>query len=249
MRLEGQVAVVTGAAQGLGLQTARRLCEEGALTLIADLEPREENRADWPKEIRQRCRFRRTDVRQFDSVEETIEHAERECGPVDILVNTASIFSSLSRKPFEELTAEDWERSLSVNVLGTFHGTKAVFPHMKERGRGKIVNVASDAVFKGLPLLLDYVTAKGAVVAMTRALARELGPHNIRINAVAPGYTWHAEHEKWSDERNEQVLSLRCLQRTQLPDDVARAVLFLVSDDSDFVTGQTLVVDGGEVLR
>lgn len=249
MRLDGQIAVITGAAQGLGFEFARRLAEEGALVTLADIKPCSDKLGALRPEVRRRCRFCKTDVRRFEDAEHLMEEVVQRDGGIDILINNASVFSSRERQPFYELDQQDWEQSFSVNVLGTFHCVKAVFPYMRSRRQGKVINVASDAVFKGLPMLLDYVAAKGAVVAMTRSLARELGPYDVTVNAVAPGYTFHDDHANWSETRNEQVIGARCLQRTQTPPDISGVVLFLASGDGDFLTGQTIVVDGGEVMR
>jgi len=249
VRLKGDVAVVTGAAQGLGLRMAEQLAAEGADVVLADVQEVGAKLDAWPRELRERAWAIRTDVREAGQVRALMERVESERGGLDILVNNASLFTSLARKPFFELEPEDWERSLSVNVLGTFLCTKEAYPLLKRRGGGRIVNVASDAVFKGLPMLLDYVAAKGAIVAMTRALARELGADEIRVNAIAPGLTRHEASGDWDEARDAIVVERRCLRRTQIPEDVCGALVFLASADSGFVTGQTLVVDGGEVVR
>jgi NAD(P)-dependent dehydrogenase (short-subunit alcohol dehydrogenase family) len=246
-RLVDRVFIVTGAARGLGLSCARRLASEGAHVILAD--------ADDPGPQAQEfigrqgnALFVRTDISKPRDVDALVARATGRFGRINGLVNNAAIFTSLPRRPFEELTPDDWLAVLSVNVIGTFNCIKAATPLMKAQGGGVIINVASNVVHKGLPLLLHYVASKGAVVAMTRSLARELGPFGIRVNAVAPGYMLHESTASTDQGRNEIVKSLRSLPRTETPEDVAGAVVFLASSDSDFVTGQTLVVDGGEVF-
>lgn len=249
MRLSGQVAIVTGGSQGLGLAYAKKLAQEGAKVIIADiLDPRQKTMA-WPDNLKQQIWFYKTDVQLMVEVERLVDFAVSTFKRIDILINNASIFSQLRRKPFYELNDEEWDRIFSVNVKGTFHCIKAVFPCMKHQNNGKIVNISSDAIFKGLPYLLHYVSSKGAIMAMTRVLARELAPYNITINAIAPGYTYHEDCQSWDEVRNETVIQLRSLQRTQTPEDLLGAIVFFASSESDFITGQTLVVDGGEVFH
>ncbi len=246
-RLTDGVFIITGAGRGLGAACARRMGEEGACLVLADVE------APGPAAealLRQRpdSLFVRADVADPADVEGMVDQAARRFGRIDGLVNNAALFASLRRGPLEQLTPEDWHRVLSVNVVGAFNVIKAVVPIMKAQGHGVIVNVASNVVHKGLPSLLHYVASKGAIVAMTRALARELGPSGIRVNAVAPGYMLHESTAPGDGGRNEVVKTLRSLPRTETPDDVVGAIVFLACGESDFVTGQTLVVDGGEVF-
>jgi NAD(P)-dependent dehydrogenase (short-subunit alcohol dehydrogenase family) len=172
-------------------------------------------------------------------------------GGIDILVNNAAFFASIEPTPFEAIDPAAWRRVMDVNTLGVFLAARACVPEMKRRGAGRIINLASGAPIKGLPFMLHYVTSKGAVIALTRALARELGPHNITVNALAPGFTLsenilkNAAHvEKFRDA----VVKSRALQRDEHPEDVVGAASFLASDDAAFVTGQTLVVDGGSAM-
>ena len=169
-------------------------------------------------------------------------------GRIDILVNNAAIFAALKMKPFTEIALEDWKRVVDVNVGGVFLMCRAVVPHLRRQGGGKIVNISSGTFFRGVPFMLHYVTSKAAVVGRTRALARELGPDNIRVNAIAPGYTV-TEATLEQDEAHVQAgaagVNARALRREQRPEDVVGSAVFLCGPGSNFVTGQTFAVDGG----
>ena len=169
-------------------------------------------------------------------------------GRIDILVNNAGIYSSLVPTPFEALSVEEWRRVFDVNVLGTYLATRAVAPFMRRAGRGRIINIASGTPYKGVPLFLHYVASKGAVIAMTRALAKELGGDNVLVNTVAPGFTMSAgvlANAVQVEQLKDVSASARVLVRDQYPQDIVGAVVFFASDDSSFITGQSLVVDGG----
>lgn len=247
MRLTDQVIIVTGAAQGLGFAYADRLAREGAAVVLADIAPPGREVAQLTTK-NPRTLFVPTDVRSPEDSRGLVETTLSTFGRIDVLVNNAALFSKLQRRPLEELCVKEWEEVFAVNVIGTFACIQAVVPVMKAQKRGAIINVGSNAVHKGLPHLLHYVASKGAVHAMTRALARELGPFGIRVNAVAPGYVLHEGTAPSDGGRNEQVVALRALCRTETPDDVVGTVAFLASEESAFLTGQTIVVDGGEVF-
>ena len=166
-------------------------------------------------------------------------------GTIDILINNAAVVYGLTRRPFHEIDSNDWDKVMSVNVKGSWLCTKAVFPHMKKQGNGKIINLSSETFFTGSHGFVHYVASKGAIVGLTRALAIELGPHNINCNAVAPGFT-DTESSRSIADINQYDVARTPLKRLQQPEDLVGAVIFLASDDSDFITGQTLLVDGGQ---
>jgi NAD(P)-dependent dehydrogenase (short-subunit alcohol dehydrogenase family) len=167
-------------------------------------------------------------------------------GRVDVLVNNAALYGVLQRRPFMEIPLEEWDRVMAVNLRGLFLCARAVFPAMKTAGKGKIVNIASGTFFKGVPNYIHYTTSKGGVVGFTRSLARELGEFGIRVNAIAPGFTLSGENEKnMPAEGKEANVRARMLKRAEIPEDIVGTLVFLASDDSDFITGQTIVVDGG----
>jgi NAD(P)-dependent dehydrogenase (short-subunit alcohol dehydrogenase family) len=246
MRLTDKVVIVTGAARGLGFAYAGRFAQEGAAVVLADIRP--SRKIAELTESNPRTVFVQTDVRCPEDSHRLVDTAVAAFGRIDVLVNNAALFTTLRRGPLEALSVKEWEEVLGVNVLGTFLCIQAVVPVMKSQKRGTIINVGSNAVHKGLPDLLHYVASKGAVHAMTRALARELGPFGITVNAVAPGYVLHEGTASTDNGRNEQVVALRALHRTETGEDVVGTLVFLASEESSFLTGQTIVVDGGEVF-
>ena len=174
------------------------------------------------------------------------------CGGIDILVNNAGLYASLEMRPFEQIPLEEWRQVMDVNVASMFLMCREVVPVMRGRGGGKIVNISSGTPFRGVPFLLHYVTSKGAIVTLTRALAKELGKDNILVNCVAPGFTMSAgveAHPEVIEKLRDVSVAARTLQRDQVPEDVVGAVVFLCGPGSDFVTGQTMVIDGGPVLQ
>jgi NAD(P)-dependent dehydrogenase (short-subunit alcohol dehydrogenase family) len=247
VRLASSVCIVTGAASGLGLIYASHLADLGAAVVLADVQDPgpavEALISSKPTTL-----YMKIDVGSSRDVEYLARMTKSTFGRIDVLVNNAALYGSIKRKPFEEISVEEWERVLGVNVIGTFLCTAAVVPEMRAQNYGKIINIASNVVHKGLPHLLHYVASKGAVIAMTRALARELGPFGITVNAVAPGYVLHENTTNADNGRNQQVIALRSLPRTESPQDLLGTISFLASRDSDFISGQTIVVDGGEVF-
>jgi len=170
--------------------------------------------------------------------------------PPEVLVNNAAIYAPLKRRSFMEIPVEEWDRVMEVNLRGLFLCARAVFPAMKAQGKGKIINISSGTFFKGIPHFIHYTTSKGGVVGFTRSLARELGEFGIRVNAVAPGLTMSGQNEATTDEDVRQFnIRSRMLQRTEVPEDIVGTVVFLASDGSDFITGQTILVDGGSSVH
>jgi NAD(P)-dependent dehydrogenase (short-subunit alcohol dehydrogenase family) len=249
MRLAGKVAVITGAAAGIGFAYARRFVAEGARVVLADVVdplPAAEKLAAGDHVL-----AIRTDVSETATVRAMVDAAVARFGRIDVLVNNAAVFATLKPQRFDEIPEAEWDRVMAVNVKGIWNCTRAVVPVMRAHGGGRIINVASAIVAKGTALLLHYVTSKGAVVALTRALARELGPDGITVNAVAPGLILSDTVQANPDVTGFQlaaVMQARSLKREAFPEDVEGTVVFLASDDSAFMSGQTLVVDGGSVF-
>lgn len=246
--LEGRRVLVTGGARGLGYAFARAIGRAGAHVVIADIlaERVQHSAAELVAEGLS-VHGVAVDLAQPDSIEACIAATTRLLGGLDGLVNNASITNS-GGKTCEELSLDTWDQVMQVNVRGTWLMTKGCLPALRASGHGAIVNLASDTPLWGAPNLLAYVASKGAIIAMTRSLARELGADNITVNAIAPGlvlveataYVPEARHRLYNDQR--------AIQRPQLPEDVSGAVLFALSDLARFITGQTLPVNGGFVM-
>lgn len=244
--LAGQVAVITGAAGGLGRAFALAFAAAGAKIVVADRnEPGAEAVAGEVAERGGHALAVTVDVTRAASTETLAERAAAWGGGIDILVNNAAIYAGLERRPFWELDEAEWERVLAVNLKGAWLCAKAVFPAMQRRGRGKIVNVASATVFSGSPLWAHYVASKGALIALTRTMAREAGDHGITVNALAPGFTLTDASLGLIEDAASYGVSRGAVKRAAYPDDMAGAALFLASPASDFISGQTLIVDGG----
>ncbi len=249
MRLADKVAVITGGAVGIGFAYARRLLAEGARVVVADIaDPVSAAEKLGPPE---RVLGVPTDVSDAACVAAMVEATTARFGRIDVLVNNAAVFATLRPQPFDAIPEAEWDRVMAVNVKGVWNCARAVVPVMRTQGSGRIVNVASAIVAKGTAMLLHYVASKGAVVAMTRALARELGPCGITVNAVAPGLILSDSVQANPEITGFQVAAVmqaRALRREAFPEDVEGAVVFLASDDSAFMSGQTLIVDGGSVF-
>jgi NAD(P)-dependent dehydrogenase (short-subunit alcohol dehydrogenase family) len=245
--LAGKVALVTGAAQGIGAAIADGLAREGARLVVADLTRAEEAAARYPDGV-----GLTVDVADETAVAGMVDRTLDRCGALDVLVNNAGLYASLPMRPFTEIPLDEWRRVMDVNVASMFLTCRAAVPPMRERGGGAIVNISSGTPFRGVPFLLHYVTSKGAIVAFTRALAKELGPTGIRVNCVAPGFTMSEgvkEHPEVIEALRDVSVAARTIQRDQEPEDVVGAVVYLAGPAAAFVTGQTIVIDGGQTFH
>ncbi|MCL5076901.1 MAG: 3-oxoacyl-ACP reductase FabG [Actinobacteria bacterium] len=252
-RLAGKVAIVTGAGHGIGLAYARRLASEGASVVIAEIDG---DAADKAAKVLSSDGFSAlattTNVIEPKSLEEMTSKTLEKFGRIDILVNNAAIFSTIpmSRSPFDEIEIQEWDAMMAVNVKGAWLASRAVTPTMKNQMSGKIINISSGTALKGSASRIHYVTSKAAILGFTKTLAREVGPFNINVNCVAPGSTLSEQNP------DEEILAFRksgandrAIKRVENPEDLVGAVAFFASPDSDFITGQTLVVDGGSFMH
>ena len=240
--LDQQVAIVTGGAQGIGRKIAEGLAGEGARVVVADVRAADEAAATLGGLAVE------VDVSDQQACERMARAAVDAYGRIDVLVNNAGIWSSLVPTPFEQLSVEEWRRVFDVNVLGMYLATRAVAPFMRRARRGRIINLASGTPYKGVPMFMHYVASKGAVIAMTRVLAKELGGDNVLVNTIAPGFTLSEgvlANSTQVEQLQEVSAKARVLVRDQYPEDIVGAVLFFAGEQSSFITGQSLVVDGG----
>ncbi|HEY9532077.1 MAG TPA: SDR family oxidoreductase [Burkholderiales bacterium] len=238
-RLKGKVAIVTGGAAGIGKAIAARLAQDGAQVVVADVQKASNGTLNL-----------QVDVSKEDQVNRMAAETMRALGRVDILVNNAAIFSTLELRPFENIPVDEFRRVMEVNIMGVWLCCRACAPHMRKGGYGRIVNLASGAPIKGVPLFLHYIASKGAVIAMTRGLARELGKDGITVNSLAPGFTLseNVAQQAAHVQQGERTRMTRAIQRDEKPEDLVGTVSFLASEDAAFMTGQTLVVDGGSAM-
>lgn len=251
MSNRGKTAIVTGAGTGLGLAFAKRLAADGANVVLADINGSEAAAASLVQ-AGQSVLGLHADVASEASVSALVDSTLQRFGSIDILINNAAVSQTLELTKFEALSVAEWQHVLAVNTIGVFLCCRAVAPHMRARKRGRIINVASGTAFKGAPFLLHYVASKGAVISMTRALARELGNDNITVNAISPGYTLtdgNLANTAFMAAHREAATASRALPRDAWPEDLVGAVSFLASDDAAFITGQILAVDGGSVYH
>ncbi len=249
MRLKDKACIVTGGAIGIGRAYSLGLAREGARVVVADIVDTQpvvkEIEARGGQALGVGC-----DVSKEEDTQRMATMTIDRWGRIDVLVNNAAIYGVLKRRPLMEITVEEWDRVMGVNLRGLFLCARAVFPAMKAQGKGKIINISSSTFFKGVPNYIHYTTSKGGVVGFTRSLARELGEFGIRVNAVAPGFTESGENMKnIPAEQVEANVKSRMLKRRQVPEDLVGAIVFLASDDSDFITGQTIAVDGGSIVH
>lgn len=249
--LQGKVAAVTGAAQGLGAAFAVALAQAGARVLVGDLASTEQT-CEAIRAAGGVAKGMQLDVTSSTSVTAFVDAATASFGDLDIMVNNAAISGAIKLSPLTEVSTQEWDRVMTVNARGTFECIKAAVRPMKARGYGKIINLASGTAIKGSPGLPHYVASKGAIISLTRAAARELGEFGIRVNALAPGLTMSEQmksNPSWSGNVVINNIASRALKREAVPDDLIGTLLFLASPASDFITGQTLSVDGGSVMN
>lgn len=250
-RLAGKVAIVTGAARGIGRAIAQSFAREGAGVVVADLdEAAAEQAADsLNQQIAGPARTLAVsvDVADPQSVARMVEATVRRFGGIDILVNNAALWAALVRRPFWEIPPDEWDRVMAVNARGPFLCSAAVVPYMRLKKKGKIIFVGSTGIWSAQTRLAHYVSSKAALIGLARSMARELGTDQICVNIVHPGPT-DTGVPVLTRERLEQRSQLRSIARVQVPDDIVGALVFLASDDSDFITGQQLIVDGGMVF-
>jgi NAD(P)-dependent dehydrogenase (short-subunit alcohol dehydrogenase family) len=250
-RLAGKVAIVTGGAKGIGRHYSQALAEAGARVMIADIA----DGKDAASEIAAKSGANLVASATFDvsdeaQVKKLVVQTMERFGQIDVLVNNAALYANLSPAKATEIDVALWDQVMAVNVRGAFLMVKHVVPHMQAKKSGKIINIASGTAYKGIPRMLHYVTSKGAIVAFTRALSRELGGDGIAVNTLAPGLVLSdtgIENTQHHDEERAPVRNSRAFKRDMFPEDLLGALVFLASSDSDFITGQTIAVDGGSI--
>jgi NAD(P)-dependent dehydrogenase (short-subunit alcohol dehydrogenase family) len=247
-RIEGKTAIITGAGRGIGAVMAKHMASEGANVVVTDVLDTDATveaiKAAGGNAMGMKC-----DVTSDENLAAVVETTEKQHGKLDILVNNASIFAALQPKPFLQIDNDEFDKVMTVNARGVHQATKAVVPAMIRAGGGKIVNIASGTFYYGPPGLSHYTASKGAVIALTRGYGRELGDKNIQINAIAPGLTESESirgHAGFDPARGPTVAS-RSIKRDMVPEDLLGSLMFLITPDSDFLTGQTINVDGGKV--
>ena len=251
--LERRVAIVTGGGHGIGKAYCEALAQNGAAVVVAEIDgDAAERTASALRSAGARAVEVQTDVADEASTRKMAQRALDAFGRIDVLVNNAAVFATIpiSRVPIEEVSVEEWDRVMAVNLRGIFLSCKAVLPIMRQQGYGKIINISSGTALNGSPTRIHYVTSKGGVLSFTRTLAREVGPSGVRVNAIAPGSTLSEENPSEEIMRlRQQRLEDRALSRVQVPADLVGTVVFFASPASDFITGQTLVVDGGGFMH
>ena len=249
MLLKDKVAIITGGGQGIGRSYALGFADEGAKVVIVDInEEKGRNVADEINGGGGEALAVRTDVSEEKDTIDLAQKAIDKFGKIDILLNNAAIYAGVGFRPWNSWTSEEWSRMFDVNVKGMWLCCKAVVPHMDSQGKGKIINIASGTVLMGTPFILHYVASKGAVMSFTRSLASELGDNNICVNTIGPGFTMSEasiEMPGLPEGFADMITSLQCFKRAQQPEDLVGTAVYLASDQSDFVTGQLIAVDGG----
>ncbi|MGO4248333.1 SDR family NAD(P)-dependent oxidoreductase [Paenarthrobacter sp. RAF54_2] len=246
--VEGRVVLITGAAQGIGRELARQFAAAGALAVVADLNlDKAESVAHEISSAGGKGLAVQVDVADEASVQAMVDSVITIWGRIDVLINNASIFAAIEKGPFDEIPLSQWEKVLKVNVTGSYLCVRAVADHMRKAGFGRIINISSDSVTRGVPNYLHYVTSKSALIGMTNALARELGSYGITVNCVRPGMI-ATEVERTVNptiEVRERAASQQCIPRGMVPTDLVGVMFFLTTPASAFITGQTIACDGG----
>lgn len=245
--LPDHTIIVTGAATGIGQAFALGAAAQGAHVLVADMSPADET-MDRIRQAGGRSTYAKVDVSDDASVKAMAEAAIKATGRIDGLINNAAYFREVKLTPFEELDPAIWDRIFQVNVKGVWLCCKAVMPAMRTQRSGAIVNIASVVAVAGQPGYLHYVATKGAVLSMTKGLAKECGAHNVRVNVIAPGFVLTDATKNRPIEWQQSFLKARAISREQRPGDLVGTALYLLSDLSSFVSGQTVVVDGGHIM-
>ncbi|MGE0060821.1 MAG: SDR family NAD(P)-dependent oxidoreductase [Xanthobacteraceae bacterium] len=245
--ITGRVAIVTGAGQGIGRAFAKALAASGAIPVIAEMNEAKakavagEIAAEGGKALAVTC-----DVSNEQSIAALIDTVTGKFGRIDVLINNAGIFSTLEMRPFDQIPVEEWERVLRVNLTGPFLCARAVLPAMRKQKRGRIINMASGAVRLGRPNYLHYIATKSALIGMSLSMSRELGADGITVNAILPGATFtEIERKTVTPAQKEKIIAMQCIQRAEAPTDLVGTMLFLASDASEFLTGQSINLDGG----
>ena len=249
-RLDGRVAILTGGAKGIGRHYASALAAEGARLMIADIADGNDVAEGLARQHGANSAASSVaDVSDEAAVKALVAETMARFGKIDILVNNAALFAPLQEQKFTDIDVALWDRVMAINVRGVFLMTKHVAPHMIAQKYGKIVNITSGTVARGIPLLCHYVSSKGAVMAFTRSVSRELGEHNICVNNLAPGFTLSDsvidENPQHLEHSRSPSIVRRAIKRDEYPEDLLGALVFLASAESDFITGQTIAVDGG----
>ena len=249
-RLDKRVALLTGGAKGIGRHYAKKLAVEGARLMIADIADGQDLAGEIAREHgANSVASAIADVSDEGAVKKLVADTVDRFGKIDILVNNAALFAPLREQKVLDIDVELWDRVMAINIRGVFLMTKHVAPHMIAQKYGKIINITSGTVARGIPNFSHYVTSKGAVTAFTRSISRELGEYNICVNSLAPGFTLSESviSENPNHLAHSQAPSLvrRAIKRDEYPEDLLGALVFLASAESDFITGQTIAVDGG----
>jgi NAD(P)-dependent dehydrogenase (short-subunit alcohol dehydrogenase family) len=250
-RLSGRTAIVTGGAKGIGRHYSQALAAEGAEVVIADIADGESLAQEIAKFGRNAGMSITCDVSDEAAVQSLIDQVIERFGKIDVLVNNAALYAPLPEQKVTDIDVDTWDKVMAVNLRGSFLMVKHAAPHMIARRYGKIINVGSGTAFRGIPSFLHYVTSKGGIMAFTRALSRELGQHGICVNTLAPGFTLSdsivEQNPGHVNTARERAVLGRAIQRDEYPQDLTGTLVYLAAADSDFVTGQTLAVDGGSV--